>query len=286
MRQDQMFNMVFWKAFVAIIMAIIIAVVLLTGGLIGLLLALPLLVGAGIFIGALAVMFYLVLWGLYTSLGGRKALYTAVGLGLLFGSVWLVDKLYFHVPILVLVAGLGLGAAVALIAGVMVYAVAYIVYKIFSSYLFNFFMATMMLLILVFDPQSLISMLGATTAYGALAGFLGLGGFEAWWAGYREERDRKLYEEYQRNERAGRRQESRERRERAKEERRRSLAWCYKTLGIPVTATLQEVKQAYRRMALRYHPDINRSREAEARMKEINEAYERLNKALEKTRDT
>ena len=277
MRQDQMLSMVPWKAFVAIIMAVVLAVVLFTGGLLGLLLALPLLVGASIFIGALAVMFYLVLWGLYTSLGGRKALYTVVGLGLLFGSVWLADKLYFHVPILVLVTELGLGAAVALVAGVMIYAVAYIVYKIFSSYLFNFFMATMMLLILVFDQQSLISMLGATTAYGALAGFLSLGGFEAWWSSYRKVRDRKLYEEYQRNERARRRQESRERKERAKEERRRSPAWCYKTLGIPVTATLQEVKAAYRRMALRYHPDINKSREAEARMKEINEAYEKLN---------
>ena len=164
----------------------------------------------------------------------------------------------------------------------MIYAVAYIVYKIFSSYLFNFFMATMMLLILVFDPQSLISILGATTAYGALAGFLGLGGFEAWWSRYREERDRKLYEEYQRNERARRRQERKERRARAEEERRRSMAWCYAVLGIPETATLEEVKAAYRRMALRYHPDMNKSKDAEARMKEINEAYERLGKELER----
>ncbi len=37
---------------------------------------------------------------------------------------------------------------------------------------------------------------------------------------------------------------------------------------------LQEVKQAYRRMALRYRPDINKSRDAEDRMKEINEAYD------------
>ena len=57
-------------------------------------------------------------------------------------------------------------------------------------------------------------------------------------------------------------------------------------LGIQETATLQEVKAAYRRMALRYHPDINKSRDAEARMKRINEAYERLNKALEKARNT
>ena len=64
--------MMFWKAFVAIIMAIVIAVVLFTGGLLGLLLALPLLVGAGIFIGALALMFYLVLWGFYASLGAGR----------------------------------------------------------------------------------------------------------------------------------------------------------------------------------------------------------------------
>ena len=61
-----------------------------------------------------------------------------------------------------------------------------------------------------------------------------------------------------------------------------SLAWCYDVLGVPETATLQEVKAAYRRMALRYHPDVNRSRDAEARMKEINEAYERLTEKLAK----
>jgi hypothetical protein len=72
MRQGQMLNMVPWKAFVAIIMAAVLVVVLFTGGLIGLLLALPLLVGAGIFIGALAVMLYLVLWGFYASLGGQN----------------------------------------------------------------------------------------------------------------------------------------------------------------------------------------------------------------------
>ena len=63
--------MVPWKAFVALIMTIVIAVALVTGGLIPLLLALTLLVGAVIFIGALALMFYMVLWGFYASLGGQ-----------------------------------------------------------------------------------------------------------------------------------------------------------------------------------------------------------------------
>ena len=55
-------------------------------------------------------------------------------------------------------------------------------------------------------------------------------------------------------------------------------------LGIPETATLEEVKAAYRRMALRYHPDVNRSKDAEARMKEINEAYERLSEEIMRAR--
>ncbi|HUP41446.1 MAG TPA: J domain-containing protein [Vicinamibacterales bacterium] len=49
----------------------------------------------------------------------------------------------------------------------------------------------------------------------------------------------------------------------------------YATLGIPKTATAKEVKQAYRKMARKYHPDVNPSdKSAEARFKEINEAYE------------
>lgn len=51
----------------------------------------------------------------------------------------------------------------------------------------------------------------------------------------------------------------------------------YKVLGIPTTATDDEVKQAYRRLAKRYHPDANPGdKAAEQRMKEINAAYDRI----------
>lgn len=51
----------------------------------------------------------------------------------------------------------------------------------------------------------------------------------------------------------------------------------YATLGVPKTATEKEIKQAYRRLARKYHPDVNPGdKAAEARFKEINEAYEVL----------
>ncbi|CAG07846.1 unnamed protein product [Tetraodon nigroviridis] len=50
----------------------------------------------------------------------------------------------------------------------------------------------------------------------------------------------------------------------------------YKTLGIPKGANEEEVKKAYRRMALRFHPDKNKDADAEEKFKEIAEAYEVL----------
>lgn len=49
----------------------------------------------------------------------------------------------------------------------------------------------------------------------------------------------------------------------------------YKILGIPSTATDDEVKQAYRRLAKRYHPDANPGdKTAEQKMQQINAAYD------------
>ena len=49
----------------------------------------------------------------------------------------------------------------------------------------------------------------------------------------------------------------------------------YATLGIPKSASAKEVKQAFRKMARKYHPDVNPGdKSAEGRFKEINEAYE------------
>jgi molecular chaperone DnaJ len=48
----------------------------------------------------------------------------------------------------------------------------------------------------------------------------------------------------------------------------------YEVLGVPRNATEKEIKQAYRRLARKYHPDLNPGdKEAEEKFKEINEAY-------------
>jgi len=50
----------------------------------------------------------------------------------------------------------------------------------------------------------------------------------------------------------------------------------YKILGVSKTATEQEIKKAYRKLARKYHPDVNADKSAEEKFKEINEAYEVL----------
>src|SRR5919108_3622441 len=51
----------------------------------------------------------------------------------------------------------------------------------------------------------------------------------------------------------------------------------YKTLGVSKTATEKEIKQAFRKLARKLHPDVNPGdKAAESRFKEVNEAYEVL----------
>lgn len=50
----------------------------------------------------------------------------------------------------------------------------------------------------------------------------------------------------------------------------------YKTLGIARTATADEIKRVYRKLARKYHPDVSKEPNAEERFKEVQEAYEVL----------
>jgi len=47
----------------------------------------------------------------------------------------------------------------------------------------------------------------------------------------------------------------------------------YQTLGVPREASVDEIRKAFRRLARKYHPDVSKEPDAEARMKEVNEAY-------------
>jgi curved DNA-binding protein len=50
----------------------------------------------------------------------------------------------------------------------------------------------------------------------------------------------------------------------------------YQILGVPRDASQKDIKKAFRHLAREYHPDMNSAPEAEAKFKEINEAYEVL----------
>ncbi len=50
----------------------------------------------------------------------------------------------------------------------------------------------------------------------------------------------------------------------------------YDTLGVSENASADEIKKAYRKLARKYHPDINKEAEAHEKFKEINAAYEVL----------
>ncbi|MCC7079259.1 MAG: DnaJ domain-containing protein [Burkholderiales bacterium] len=47
----------------------------------------------------------------------------------------------------------------------------------------------------------------------------------------------------------------------------------YATLGVARDATADDIKKSFRKLARKYHPDVSKEADAEARMKEVNEAY-------------
>ncbi|KAJ8382839.1 hypothetical protein SKAU_G00036170 [Synaphobranchus kaupii] len=50
----------------------------------------------------------------------------------------------------------------------------------------------------------------------------------------------------------------------------------YDILGVPKEATERQIKKAFHRLAMKYHPDRNKSPDAEAKFREVAEAYETL----------
>ncbi|MFM9968043.1 MAG: DnaJ C-terminal domain-containing protein [Burkholderiales bacterium] len=50
----------------------------------------------------------------------------------------------------------------------------------------------------------------------------------------------------------------------------------YQTMGVKRDATQDEIKRAYRKLARKFHPDVSKEKDAEARFKEVGEAYEVL----------
>ncbi len=55
-----------------------------------------------------------------------------------------------------------------------------------------------------------------------------------------------------------------------------SLAACYALLGFDGTAEPEDVKTAYRNLARKIHPDVNRAANATSQMQAINDAYRRI----------
>jgi curved DNA-binding protein len=50
----------------------------------------------------------------------------------------------------------------------------------------------------------------------------------------------------------------------------------YKILGVARTATAEDIKKSYRRLARKFHPDVSKEKDAERKFKEVQEAYEVL----------
>ena len=57
----------------------------------------------------------------------------------------------------------------------------------------------------------------------------------------------------------------------------------YQIMGVARDATQDEIKRSYRKLARKYHPDVSKKSNAEARFKELGEAYEVLKDAEKRT---
>ncbi|WP_100406742.1 molecular chaperone DnaJ [Bacillus solitudinis] len=58
----------------------------------------------------------------------------------------------------------------------------------------------------------------------------------------------------------------------------------YEVLGVDKNASVDEVKKAYRKLARKYHPDVNKAADAEDKFKEVKDAYDTLSDPQKKSR--
>jgi len=58
----------------------------------------------------------------------------------------------------------------------------------------------------------------------------------------------------------------------------------YRILGVKPEASFKEIKTAFRKLSLKFHPDINKSSDADERFAEINEAYRVLKDPVRRAR--
>lgn len=58
----------------------------------------------------------------------------------------------------------------------------------------------------------------------------------------------------------------------------------YDILGVKRSSTQAEIKSAYRKLARKFHPDVNKTKEAEQKFKDLNEAYEVLSDKTKRSR--
>ena len=56
----------------------------------------------------------------------------------------------------------------------------------------------------------------------------------------------------------------------------RQLKDYYRIMGLPRNASIEDIKTVYKKLAKEFHPDVNKTPEAEAKMKVINEAFDIL----------